>query len=63
MSSIRDILNLIRNDCGQGRGANAINYINEMQDKTIHISTGHPQLKGLRPPNRPPGDLSGIVAG
>ncbi|KAL2860804.1 uncharacterized protein BJX67DRAFT_367951 [Aspergillus lucknowensis] len=37
MSNIRDSSNLIRNNYSHGRWADVINYINEMQDKTIYI--------------------------
>lgn len=40
MSNIRDSPNLIRNEYGRGRWENVINYINEMQDKTIYIPPG-----------------------
>ncbi|KAL6237451.1 hypothetical protein BDW75DRAFT_238238 [Aspergillus navahoensis] len=37
MSNIRNSPNLIRNNYGYSRWADVINYINEMQDKTIYI--------------------------
>lgn len=40
MSNIRDSPNLIRNEYGRGRWENVIDYINEMQDKTIYIPPG-----------------------